>query len=884
MSLIFNTSAGEEHGGSFYNGVATTSLRLDDGSAAHLHRTPAADSSDAARKKYTFSTWIKRASLGTTQQILAIGSGAGGAPWFFLYFLTSDQIQAYWYSTTSGNATNSAPTFAPVLRDTSAWYNIVLVVDTTDGTATDRFKLYINGVRAAVATAGNALLQNYIGVINSNIKHYIGSNANTEQYLDAYLADTNMIDGTAIGETSGYLDEFGELKNGVWIPKDTSELTFGANGFRLKYTSTAHDAPASEGDADTDNIGADSSGENNHWTALDAIVASDCAMPDSPELNFSTLNPLAPVIANTPTYSEGNLKLTGTSYGNWRTALTTFKVTEGKWYFEFKIIGGTYHIIGVTSVESDGLATAATQYLGKTATGYGYQSADGKVTTNSSDIYAGSTYSSSHVVGVALDLDNNKLYFARDNTWQNSGDPTSGSTGTGAVSITDADGYIVAYSVYQAAAVGVLNFGADASFAGGLTGTDVGDETDGEGFGLFKYAPPSGFLALCTANLPEPTIGPNSLTQSKDHFGILKYTGNGAQTRTITSGASGIGGQADFKPDWVVHRIVTNTGQSAGNWDSTRGFTAATTLDWAENTAEGTWMGADPASYGFVSAVDTDTDGNAEVSLNDGTATNGGYVNYNSRTYLLWNWKANGGTATATISESGDNPAAVVQANPTAGFSLITYTGTGDAGTIAHGLNAVPTMILIKNRDAADSWAVYHAKTTGPTTSATHYLVLDTSAAKADNASHWADTATTDSVFTVHDAHNVNADGEKYVAYVFADVEGYSKMGGYSNGTGTADGAFVYLGFKPAWIMIKASSNGENWLIHNNVDDPINPGFTNVHGDTSAAANTNAAYQNIDMLSNGFKARVGGAQENGSGWDYIYMAFAEQPFKYANAK
>ena len=186
MSNFGDHPAGFFGDSSFYNGVATTSLRLDDGSAAHLHRTPAADSSDAARKKYTFSTWVKRVTLGTTQQILAIGSGAGGAPWFFLYFLTSNQIQAYWYSTTSGNATNSSPTFAPVLRDTSAWYNIVLVVDTTDGTATDRFKLYINGVRAAVATAGNALLQNFIGVINSNIKHYIGSNANTEQYLDAY--------------------------------------------------------------------------------------------------------------------------------------------------------------------------------------------------------------------------------------------------------------------------------------------------------------------------------------------------------------------------------------------------------------------------------------------------------------------------------------------------------------------------------------------------------------------------------------------------------------------------------------------------------------------------------------------------------------------------
>ena len=178
----------------------------------------------------------------------------------------------------------------------------------------------------------------------------------------------------------------------------------------------------------------------------------------------------------------------------------------------------------------------------------------------------------------------------------------------------------------------------------------------------------------------------------------------------------------------------------------------------------------------------------------------------------------------------------------------------------------------------ADSWSVYHgANTAAP---ATDYLILDTSAATADSATMWADTAPTDSVFTVHDSHQVNADGEKYVAYVFADVEGYSKMGGYV-GNNAADGTFVYLGFRPAWIMIKRSNATEHWHILDNKRDPFN--FVDIELWASLPNGESSGTERGDFLSNGFKIRGNNAGYNTS-HNYIYMAFAEAPFKYANAR
>jgi hypothetical protein len=232
---------------------------------------------------------------------------------------------------------------------------------------------------------------------------------------------------------------------------------------------------------------------------------------------------------------------------------------------------------------------------------------------------------------------------------------------------------------------------------------------------------------------------------------------------------------------------------------------------------------------------------------------------------VSWSWKANGGTTTA-FSESGNNPGGTYQANTTAGFSIVTYTGTGAAGTVTHGLGVAPKFIIIKNRDVADPWAVYYGD-------ATDYLVLNTLAATVDNAAWWNDTAPSSTVFTVNTDHSVNADGEDYIAYCFAEKQGYSKFGKY---TGAGSGSpFVYTGFKPALVICKRTDSTNDWGIVDSKRETYNGATKTLFADL---VNAESSTYTVDLLSNGFKPSSNHSIFNQSGGSYIYMAFAENPF------
>jgi hypothetical protein len=249
--------------------------------------------------------------------------------------------------------------------------------------------------------------------------------------------------------------------------------------------------------------------------------------------------------------------------------------------------------------------------------------------------------------------------------------------------------------------------------------------------------------------------------------------------------------------------------------------------------------------------------------------------------YVAWCWRANGGTATATISESGNNPAAVVQANPDAGFSIITYTGTGAAGTIAHGLGAKPAMIMIKNRDVGDNWSMYHQGNVHQDDGEDFSIVFNDNGARVDDATFFNDTAPTSTVFTINTNHSVNADGEAYVAYVFAEVDGYSAFGRYV-GNGTADGAFVYTGFRPSYVSLRHIDNaGENNTIYD--DERQFNGIVNVlfQNTNSAEISASLANAHIEFYANGFKLKSDNLNVNSK--KYVYNAWADSPVKYANA-
>ena len=330
---------------------------------------------------------------------------------------------------------------------------------------------------------------------------------------------------------------------------------------------------------------------------------------------------------------------------------------------------------------------------------------------------------------------------------------------------------------------------------------------------------------------------------SKYHQTML-YTGNGA-SRSLTND-----GNSDLQPDWIWVKRRDDVGNN-NVIDSTRGVTKLifTQSDDDEETLSDR-----------VTSFDS-----------DGFSTGNEDANINTATYVAWQWKANGGTRT-TNTESGDNPGGGYQANTTAGFSIVDYTGTGAVGTMAHGLGAVPKMIIIKTR-AVGNWNVYHKGI-----AATHYLLLSTNAAKADDDSRFNDTDPTSTVFTLGATGDVNGNDTPYIAYCFAEKQGYSKIGTFT-GNGDTEGPFVYTGFKPAWIIYKRAGDGtNNWGQIDNRRDIHNPCIN------AAAANLNNAHGESsnngsgDMLSNGWKILASAGSRNASGVQYIYMAFAEHPF------
>ena len=330
------------------------------------------------------------------------------------------------------------------------------------------------------------------------------------------------------------------------------------------------------------------------------------------------------------------------------------------------------------------------------------------------------------------------------------------------------------------------------------------------------------------------------------YFQIALYTGNGSSTNAITND-----GNSDLKPDWLWLKSRSIVSDNI-IFDSTRG----TNKRISTNTNSG------EETQAFYSSFDTDG-----FTLGDSNAN----VNQNSATYVCWQWKANGGT---TSSNSSGDITTTVQANTTAGFSIFTYTGTGTAGdTIGHGLGAVPSLFIIKRRSGTEDWVVYHHKNTS--SPETDHLLLNATDATSDSDTRFNDTAPTSTLITLGNNAVVNASSSTYVGYAFAEKQGYSKFGSYT-GNGSTNGAFVYTGFKPAFVILKRSSGVADWNIFDNKrPNAFNEANGRLRTNDSTVESTSDA--GVDLLSNGFKCRLG-SEFNADGTTNIYMAFAEHPF------
>ena len=839
---------------SFYNGVATRSLRFDYDSAPTLYKTPSASSLTT----WTWSAWFKLAHTTNTQYNL-FSADSSTTNYQNLALNPNTHGALSWVNRPPGGQNQQLIT-NQLFRDLAAWYHLVVVWDTTNGTSGDRSRMYLNGSRITSFATNTQPNQNTESIVNTNIRHNVGSayavHSNNVNGWNGYLADVNFVDGLALD--SSY---FGETKNGVWIAKTPVVSDYGQNGYRLQFKNTAVSSASSS------TIGADTSGKGNHYTS-GGITASDCNMPDSPENNFASMTPETFTLA-TKSLSEAGLKLGSTDH-QVVTANRAFPAS-GKWYWEVNFVkghGGSDHIvqyIGVMSsdifhAEQDISSFGGGNFVGsyiRNLAGVSwiagndiyYKNFTGTSTVNGANESGGfSEANGTGILGLALDVDAGTIkYYWNNSLVRTDSTLTANIEYFAHTNLTNSGG-----NIWQLA---YFNFGQDSSFAG--TKTAAGN-TDANGNGDFFYAVPSGHLALCTDNLSEPTIGPNSGTdeQSDDYFNTVTWTGN-ATDRDITD--------VGFKPDWVWTKS-TSVANSHYIFDSSRGVLKSLESDNTE--AESTT--ADSLEAFLSNGFSLGTDNN---------------VNANGVTFVGWNWKANGGTTTtndasATSVGSIDS---VYQANTEAGFSIVQYetnSGTsGSAQTVAHGLSQAPTFMIVKSRDQAGTgWMTYYGDNTD-------YVLLNSSGATIDGASTWNDTSPTNTVFSIGtnggDTNNTN--GGSMIAYVFHDVEGYSKFGSYV-GNGNDDGVFLHTGFSPAFIMIKRYDTTMNWVMLDNKRDPINIATNSIlFTDLQEAANA-GANKYFDFVSNGFKFRGNSAAINASGAAHLYMAFAENPFKYANAK
>lgn len=379
------------------------------------------------------------------------------------------------------------------------------------------------------------------------------------------------------------------------------------------------------------------------------------------------------------------------------------------------------------------------------------------------------------------------------------------------------------------------------TFAVGTFGS--GSMTANFGQRPFSYTPPSGYSALNTQNLPTPTI-----LKGNQYMDATTYTGNGS-TQSLTNSGS-------FQPDLVWVKSRSNALDHKLT-DSVRGVTKGLISD-------------------TTGAETTDTNG--VTAFNAGGFSLGSDSNYNTNayTYVGWQWKAGG----AAVTNTSGSITSQVSSSPTAGFSVVTYTGTGANATVGHGLGVAPKYIIVKKRGSGGAgtygWYQYHASLT----SAAYSILFDT-AAQSNTPTMWNSTAPSSTVFTVGTSNGSNENTQNYLAYCFAEVSGFSKFGSYT-GNGSADGPFVFTGFRPRFVMIKRTDSTGSWRMLDTSRSSYNVSINEVLADSSAAEITNGI--SIDILSGGFKSRDASLQANASGGTYIYAAFAENPFKYSLAR
>ena len=799
------------------------SCRFNAPDTPYLTRTPSAGN----RKTWTVSFWAKLPKGDTSTyatvwsscpvaaslpgDVIIVESPGGGDNWRF------------WID----NSSQGDRDCTAVARDPAAWYHIVCYFDSPNQT----MGIYINGVlQTEMRATGNPALNYDSETFDGSTPIRIGEPVSTrsgDDCLNMYLAEFHMVEGLALGAS-----DFGETDSltNEWKPIKYAG-SYGNEGFYLKFEDAA-------------DLGNDSSGNGNDFTSS-GLAASD-QMLDTPTNNFPTFNPLTnypnPQGAGTETLTEGNtrFKITTNAYGS---KICNGLVNSGKWYMEIlanALYDNNQFFAAIASFDNVDESQMFYHCTTGTGDGWGYHNSvpnartwnmttEAAVTTGLTNVAEGDIFA------IAMDLDSSprSVKFYINNTV------------AGTIADIDASGtmknIIVGMGERGVDLDMIVNFGQDSSFAGLKTAQG---NTDGNGYGDFYYAPPTGYMANCTKNLPDPSI-----KKPEEHFVTTLVSGN-ATNRSITG--------LNFQPDFLWGKSRTNT-LNHYLTDSVRGINKQLYSD-------------------------TYTSENSETVIytafnSDGFSLGTGDMNLSGQNYVHWAWKG-GGTA---VSNSDGSITSSVSANTTAGFSVVGWTGTGSNATVGHGLSQAPELIINKSRPGNTStyqWAVQSMLWVDA--SDTNMMYLNSDSAQSDDTNVFQ-AAPTASVFSPQGgAWGGIGAAEDYIAYCFHSVEGYCKIGRY-DGNGVANGTFIETGFRPAYVMVKRANNANDWRIFDNKRDPYNVNYHRLQANLDYAEGTETWNYN-DFLSNGFKWRVNDGGYNGSGNYYLYIAFAESPFKYARAR
>ena len=776
---------------------------FDSASSAYMNRTPG---SAGNRRTWTWSGWVKRGNLGSKYFFGAVNTGTDS-----IGFTGTDIISIGFNDATEGKLQTDRK-----FRDVAAWYHIVVAIDTTNGTAGNRMRLYVNGTEETSFAADVNPSENYDTGVNNTAQQTVGSLAAPSGYFDGYLSDVYLIDGSQLAAS-----DFGETNDeGVWVPKAYSG-SYGTNGFRLKFQ-------------DSSALGDDTSGNGNDYTANNLAAADQ--RTDTPTNNQVTFNPLNNQQSGADAITEGNTVYNGPSTRT-MISLTANIPSTGKWAVAFSasvVSTGAGWNFGITKSNNSNFGDAAgsNEDLG---------ASDGvNMSPSSSDLqlydYSTSTsidptlpVTTSDEFWLAVDMATGKCFLGISNQSDSNamiwvaadagvdGNPADGSNPTATIS----------------AMIGSTDYTFGAAGSKGNSNLTLKRSADLNG------TIPSGYTYFENiSDFPEP-----DLKDPSTNFQAQLYTGNGS-TQSIT-----FGGNSNMQPDIVLLKDREST-YVPNLYDAARGVQKY--LHMNTNAAES-------------------TDANTLTAFNsDGFSVGSAAWVNGSNDFVSWNWAAgNSGSS----NEDGSINTTTTYVDQTAGISISTYTGNGtDDATIGHGLGVTPTTVWIFPRSNGDHHLASNWQD-GISVFTEKWKLNDTEAASSSSSQIKGASSTT---FTLGTDVGVNGDTRTYVAYAFVEVEGFSKFGTFT-GNNNADGPFIYTGFKPRWYVQKADIAGYSWCVIDRARTTYNgatsTGLLFFDSDSAEYFESNHEW---DFLSNGIKVR--GTGNNGAGQITVYMAFAENPF------